>query len=206
MDTGSFMRATVYGNMPNTSNPVINAWDFRCLSASDANGLSAIGEAITAAFLARYYAPFVGVISNQFGISKVTLREYANPLSGYDEEGLLFVGANNGILLPTFCTFSVKMIRTNFGMKNGRKAYSGVTVAALNGDSAINDATRATFATVFAGWATTTFIVEADEADYSFEEVVVRKPTAPNTDPTMWYPVQNFSLNRFCGSQNTRKL
>ena len=204
MFTGDFMRVTVFGTLPGASNPIINTWDYQCIVASDANALQNVGSYIAASFMARYYAPLVLTMHQEYRINRVELREYGDPEGGFDLNGNLFQGGSSGLPLPPFVTYSVKLIRANYDFKSGRKAFAGCNSAALTGLGGLNATTINTFQTVFSGWLDTEWTVEAGEADFTFQEVLVRSADGINTVPSAFSTIQGYSLEKF-GSQNTRK-
>lgn len=205
MQTGDFMEVTVEMTLPNASNPCINVWNFECLTASDTNGLQAIGDDIIAEFISRYYAPMGAVISSQAAITGVRLRNLNLEIDGYDKFGVLWSGANNSGMLPPFVTLSIREIRTDFSMRNGRKGIGGVAIPVCDSTGKVSASTLTLFDDIFDGWSTTDFNVEAGEADYTFGDVVIRKSTVPNTPPTKYYLVQNYTMSTKFGTQNSRK-
>lgn len=204
MISGDFMRATVYGTLPNASNPVINTWDFECIASSDFNALQNIGADIVASFMARYYDPLRILMHQEYRIQRVELREYGDLEGGYDGTGLVWHGASSGIPLPPFVTYNVQLVRSEFDQRSGRKGFAGCNSAALTGLGGLNDVARNQFNLVFGGWRDTEWTVEAGAADYSFQEVVVAGKYNIKVVPAKWTKVSGYSINGF-GTQNSRK-
>lgn len=204
MQSGDFMRITAEFSHPSGSNPLINVWDYRCEASSDVNALQNIGEYIADGFIARYYTPLAAAIGSQIVMTAIHIRSYSASSEGYDEEGSLFTGGVNAPVLPAFVTYSLKLQRSEYDIRNGRKGYIGCTTQAVAGDGKPSAAVLDLFSTVGEGWAETTWMVEAGEADYAFSDVIVRQPTLENTNPTVWCYVASYAMTKF-GTQNTRK-
>lgn len=205
MIVGDFLKATVKATVPRASNPVINTWYWRVITMSDPNALQNIGSYIADAIIDRYYVPLSDVISAQYVINSVELRVMGDDTEGYDIGGTLWSGGVAGNIAPRMVTYSVKLQRLNYNIRNGRKGYGGVPRSAIALDGGIEASVAAVWATVFDGWTSVPFTVEAGEADILLDEVIVRAPSTPNTAPTVYSPVASYSLNPDFGTQNSRK-
>lgn len=204
MNSGDFMRATVIGAIEGASNPVINTWDFRLISLTEAGTLQEAGEEIVDAFLIRYYSPLLPQMSSYYTLNEVQLRIYGNSVEGYNGVNLDQNGGAAGAMCPPFVTYSVELQRSNFAMRNGRKAYPAVPTSVITANGQLTTEVQNAFDTVFDGWETTDFLIEADGNDIIFEEVIVRKPPTPNTVPTVYSRISGYTLEKF-GTQNSRK-
>lgn len=204
MILNDFLRATCEFSSPTGSDPFVMVWDWRVTALDNPITLSLDGPEIVDAIIARYYTPVQSLISNQIVMTHIALRAWNYPSDGYDEFGSLWVGTNAGALLPPANTFAIQLVRSNYAMRNGRKAYPGPHAGALAADGSVAVATRNAFKTVTDGWAATSMEVEFSGADASFTEVVIRRNPIPDTNPTMFYQVQSYGTVYF-GTQNSRK-
>lgn len=203
MDTGSFMRATCEFTVPNASNPAVMVWDFYVSSATGTFDLTGSGLDITDALIARHYTPMSSVISNGVTMTKISLRSYTDAADGYDRFGELWTGTNPNVMLPPFNTFSIQLVRNNYLMRNGRKAYPGPTVDSVATGGVVASSIRTGIGDITDVWATTSMTVESD-VDIAFANVIVREPATPLTNPTVWSYIFGYGVVKF-GTQNTRK-
>lgn len=204
MILNDFMRATCEFSSPTGSDPFVMVWDWRVTALDNPITLSLDGPEIVDAIIARYYVPLEGLISSQITLNHVALRSWAYPSDGYDEFGSLWVGTNANSMLPPANTLAIQLTRSNYAMRNGRKAYPGPTIGLVATDGSLTTAARNSVTTVTDGWAATTMDVEFSGADASFTEVVIRKPVTPDINPTVFFQVQSYGTAYF-GTQNSRK-
>lgn len=205
MQTGDFLEITVEWTLGNASNPCLNVWHYEIGVLSEPVGLFQIGQEIQEAHLARYYGPYLSVISTNALITGFRIRNLNNPTEGYDNFGLLGSGTNTSGMLPPMVTLSIRELRENFSMRNGRKGIGGVAIPVCDATGKVSASTINLFETVFEGWSETEFVVEAEGVNLTLLDVVIRKPTTPNTPPTLFYYVLRYALSPKFGTQNSRK-
>lgn len=203
MNGGDFMRAICEMTISNASNPCLMVWDFQLDELNDPIDLTIEGPDIVAALIARHYTPLAGALSNQLTLTGMSLRNFADDTDGYDASAVLFVGTQTGPMLPPFVTLAIELLKGNFAMRNGRKAYPGPTVSDVDQDGTVDSSVVASIATTTAGWASTAMVVEGS-VDMTFYNRIVRVPTLPNTNPTVYSNIIGYGPAYF-GSQNTRK-
>lgn len=204
MDTGNFFRVTCEFTVPNASNPCIMVWDYRVLSTDVPIVLSLNGSDIVDAFILRYYTPLAAQIASVVVMTGISIRAWEFPADGYDESGVIFTGTNANAMLPPANTLAIRLVRTNFLMRNGRKAFPGGNGIQITGSGGMAPATIAAFDAVTDAWATTDWVPEIDGVDAVFGDVIVRVPTAPDTDPTVFS--SNITYGPvYWGTQNSRK-
>jgi hypothetical protein len=203
MDGGDFLRATVEMTIPNASNPCLMVWDFQLDPTNDPIDLTDMGLDIVDALIARCYTPLLGRMTSQLTGIGVSLRNLGDITDGFDASGVLFTGSNPSAMLPPFITYSIELLKGNFAMRNGRKAYPGATVDNCDSDGLVTDSAQAAFADVTDVWASTAMVVEGT-VDATFFPRIIRVPATPNTNPTVFSNIIGYGLVKF-GSQNTRK-
>lgn len=203
MDGGDFLKATFEFNLANASNPCVMVWDWQLDELNDPIDLTISGADIVEAMIARCYTPFAGRLSNQLTMTSVSLRNYADLTDGYDRSGVLFVGTDPTAMLPPFVTFSVELLKGNFTMRSGRKAYPGPTITSLDADGLVTEAAQEAFTAVTDVWADESLFVEG-MPDMTFYPRIVRKPLTPGINPSVFSNIIGYGLVKF-GSQNTRK-
>jgi len=204
MIVNDFFRITVSQTSPTASAPIINTWDFRLLSTDNPLILSLHGPELVDSFITRYYQPLGAAISNQTPITGVTVRAYSHPEDGYDQLTGYAIGTNTAALMPPANTLAIRLVRTNFSMRNGRKAFAGATTNALSNTGGIATTTATLFATVTEGWQTTDWVPEITGVDAVIGDVVVRVPTTPDTNPTVFSTNITYGAV-YWGTQNSRK-
>lgn len=204
MLVNDFLRVTCQFDVPHASNPCVNVWDFKLESTDNPITLSADGPAFVESFIDRYYIPIANQISSQVTMTQISLRAWATPDDGYDQVGIIFVGAGAGVMLPPANTMAIRLVRSNYAMRNGRKAFPGPVTGMLNADGTMTDAVKASVNTVTAAWLATDFTVEFSGADAIFGEYIVRVPTTSGTNPTVVSFVSGYGTPYF-GTQNSRK-
>lgn len=204
MIAGDFLRATVYATQEGASNPIINTYDWRLVTLSATATLQVDGGFIASAIVERYFVPLADALSTQYSIYQISLRLYADPDEGYDATGTLFTGGISGNVCPPFLTYSIRKQRNNYAMRNGRWSYGGVPRAAIG----LNGTPEAAIEALIDGWGAgvrdTRMLVEGDLADMEFEDLIVRKPSVPNTNPSVFSRLTGVTLSGF-GTMNTRK-
>lgn len=204
MQNGDFMRATVEFTVPNASNPAVMVWDYRVTVATVDFNLIDVGEEITDALIARQYEPLSGYLHPSAVITHIALRAFEFPTDGYDRYGSIWQGTAGGVMLPPFITYSIQLTRNNYAMRNGRKAFPGAIVAAVGTGGLMASSVVAAFEVVTDAWAETSMVVEIDDLDLAFEPVIVRVPTTPDTNPTVFSIIPSYGSVKF-GTQNSRK-
>lgn len=204
IDVGSFVKATITFNVAGASNPVINTFDWRCSFASATGSLAIIGGEMCNAIVDRYYEPVRTQMASQVVMDTISLRAYADDTDGYDSTPMLWAGTATTGMLPSFVTYSVRKIRSNYALRNGRIAYPGPHLGGINTNGTVSTGPVSAFANMFEGWMDAPLTVEADSGDYTFLDVIVREPSVPNTNPTLWSGINGFSMTKF-GSQVSRK-
>jgi hypothetical protein len=203
MNGGDFMRATCEFTLSNASNPCIMVWDFQLDELNNPIDLTIEGADIVTALIARHYTPLAGALSNQLTMTAVSLRNFADLTDGFDVNGVLFVGSQTGPMLPPFVTLAIELLKGNFTMKNGRKAYPGPVVADVDQDGTVDSAVVASIADTTDIWATTSMVVEGS-VDMTFYNRIVRVPVTPGINPTVFSNIIGYGQAYF-GTQNTRK-
>lgn len=205
MDTGGWLKASVYMTLPSASNPIINTWVFRCVAASDANSLSAIGLYINAALVEKYYTPLSTSLVTALRLLKIELRDLANPAEGFDQILDTPLGAVGVSSMPAFVTFSIREQRTLFSIRNGRKAISGVPSAGTcdAGGEMLTTIREATNEILAENWEGAMEVETLGGAEYTFENVIARLP-AVGGPPVIWSPISAYTVTGF-GTQNSRK-
>ena len=204
MIVDDFMRGIVTFAAPNLSDGAKMVWDWQLVESDLPVTLSLDGEAIVDAILARYYTPVQGALSNQLVITQVELRSYTHPSDGYIAAGTLWTGGNPGSLMPPANTMAIQLIRTDFTMRNGRKAYPGGVAGSVSTTGGVLAATVASFRTVSDGWGSTPMTVEFDEGGATFGEVVIAAPISYDLPVLKYQPIFEYS-DVYWGTQNSRK-
>lgn len=204
MELNDFMRVTCTFNVASASNPVIMVWDYQAIASSGSFPLSLTGPDIVDAFVARYYYPLRLYLSSRAHLVQVSLRAWADPSDGYDAVGDLWQGESPAAMLPPFVTTAIRLVRANFLMRNGRKAFPGGTVEQLTADGGYNASVAAAIDAITGVWASTDFLVESGDYDITFADRIIRVPTAENENPSVWSAINAYGTP-YWGSQNTRK-
>lgn len=203
MDVGSYMHATVTGQLADAGTEWINTWTFYCSAATDFNALQNIGSYIVPSLLETFYGPLEGTLSQYCAATSVALREYGNAASGYDWAGLAILGTYAGQPYPAFVTANIELVRDNYAFKNGRKGIAGLAAIHTGNNGKMLPASQAAISDLVEGWADE-WHVEAGEAEYTFVARIVHNPSDTDTVPTAFSDVRQ-AVCRGLGSQNTRK-
>lgn len=205
MNIGDVLRATVSFAAPNLKDGAKMVWDWELSQIELPLTLSLAGEEIVDAIIDRYYVPVASVISNKCTITQIELRAYGFPEDGYIAAGTLWTGGNSNGLMPPANTFALQLIRSNFTMRNGRKAYPGATPYAVNPNGGVESGTVATFKTATDAWGSTSMEVELSEGNgATFDEVVIRAPESYADPVVLMQRVTEYS-DVYWGTQNSRK-
>jgi hypothetical protein len=200
---GDFIRITALGTLLGATNPVINVWDYEVLTLTAPVGLQEIGDEIASAFVARYYTPLAGVISNKYSLTGLSMRTYGKPFEGWDGADAYFIGGITGTMMPPFVSYSIMRLRNNFSMKPGRKAFAGVPTYAITENGTVLPAYEAIFSNVFDAWESTDFAVELNDGDLVLADRLIRNADL-QVVPTVRSGVSGYQVKGF-GSQNGRK-
>lgn len=204
MNVNNFFRITVEFSSPTGSDPLINVWDYRVLSTDNPIILTLHGLEIVESFVTRYYTPLSSTISTQTPITSVSIRAWTTPEDGFDSLTGFDVGSATAALMPPANTLAFRLVRTNFAMRNGRKAMPGATAVSLASNGGVTPATVSLFSTVTDAWAGTDWVPEISGVDAVFGDVIIRVPTIPNTDPTVFSTNITYGIV-YWGTQNSRK-
>lgn len=204
MDTNDFLRITAEFTVPNSSNPAVMVWDYRVISATAPFDLTGSGEEITDAFIARHYVPMQNYVSNTVVLNHVSIRAFADVADGYDEFGVLWTGGGSGNMLPPFVTTSIQLTRSNYAMRNGRKAYPGVMTSTLVGGGIMNPVAVADIAAITAVWLSEGMAVEGEGSDIVLQNYIVRVPATEGVNPTVFSTIASYGAAKY-GTQNSRK-
>jgi hypothetical protein len=204
MDVGDFLKATFHFTVNGIVDGAIIVWDHECTQATGPFDLTGDGPSITEALIARYLTPFTAMTSDNVSLGSISLRNYADVTDGYDEFGPGWAGTGMQPMLPPFVTFSIQLTRANYAMRNGRKAYPGPQITQVDANGALNTATVDAIAAITDVWASQSMAVEGSMVDMTFDTRIVRDPTTPGVNPTVFSRVNGYGLAKF-GTQNTRK-
>lgn len=204
MDVNQFVRVTVDFQVPGASNPCVMVWDYRLEVASGPVLLSAIGQDFCDAFVPRYYTALGNIVHPTVVMNHIALRSWSTPSDGYDKFGSLWAGTGGGQMMPPFVTTAVQLTRSNYLMRNGRKAYPGACTTNIGDGGKIATATQTYISVATDAWVETDFSVESDFGNLVFNDVIVRVPTTPDTEPTVFSQIPSYGLGYF-GTQNSRK-
>lgn len=204
MNVNDFFRITAYFRINGIPDAAVMVWDYRLLAADDPPVLSLVGPYIAASFVERYYTPFNTLFSNRCVMSQISIRSWAQPSDGYDAVGSLWAGTGSTGMMPLTVTLALRLVRSNFTMRNGRKAYPAVLTSLALPDSSIDPAVVDSVNDTTDIWASTSWFVEADANELQIGEYVVREPAVEGVNPTVFYPILNYSAPYF-GTQNTRR-
>jgi len=205
MFIGDFLRATVSLAAPNLSDGAKMVWDWELTAVELPLVLSLAGEEIVDAIIARYYAPFGLFLSNQLTITQIELRAYDYPSDGYIAAGTLWQGSNTSALLPPANAMALQLIRSDFTMRNGRKAYPGAVTQFVSAQGGVTAALVTEVAVVTNGWGDTSMEVELSEGNgATFDEVVIKAPTSYELPVTKSQRITEYSAV-YWGTQNSRK-
>jgi hypothetical protein len=203
MFTDDWMKATVSGYIGTPAHDFNNVWSFKCLAASDANSLAAIGSYIVPSLLAFFYEPIAAVVSNKVIVNHVALRDYGDVTEGYDWIGAYVAGLYEGLPLPPFVTYNIELQRDNYLMNNGRKGIPGVASTSLDVNGNLSDSVKAYITDAIVD-RNNDWNVEAGAAEYTFGLKIVREPATPGTVPTVFSNITVCAAKSF-GTQNSRK-
>lgn len=205
MDLNDFLRVTCQFTVAGASNPVVMVWDFQTIAASSNYTLEFIGPDFVDAFIARYYYPLRLYLSSRCHLTQVGLRSWIDPTDGYDAVGELWQGESAAAMLPPFVTMGIRLVRNNYAMRNGRKAFPGSTVEQLASDGSYNSSVASAINVITAAWESTDFSVEVGDLDLTFAERIIRVPSGPiSENPVVWSRINAYGTPYF-GSQNSRK-
>lgn len=204
MITGNFLKVISTWTMPKASEPILNVWYFQASVAGDPAVLQDVGEDIADSFVARFVTPLASVISVYARMTQIELRNLSNAAEGYTKTYLDKGGSVNVPAMPPFVTFSLRALRYDLSMHNGRKGLCGVPNNAILANGEVDSGYKSTFDTVISAWSETDWAVEADGTDFNFIEKIVRVPDGPLAPPTKSSRILAWELMGF-GSQNTRK-
>lgn len=205
MIVGDFLRATVTMAAPNLKDGAKMVWDWELTQTENPITLLLDGEAIVDAIIARYYTPIRDAINTACVITQVELRSYGYPEDGFIAAGTLWTGNTNAVLLPPANTLALQLIRSNFSMRNGRKAYPGATISDVGAGGVPNADAVALFKTATDAWGSTSMEVEfAVDAGATFDEVVITAPLSYDDPVVRSQRVTEYSEVYF-GTQNSRK-
>lgn len=205
MIVGDFMRAIVSMAAPNLSDGAKMVWDWQLVAVELPVTLSTAGEEIVDAIIARYYEPLADLLSTSLVITQVEIRAYGYAADGYIAAGTLWSGNSTVALLPPANALAIQLIRSNFTMRNGRKAYPGATVINLGQNGDVSTTGKNLVATVTDGWASTPMNVELSEGNgATFGEVVITAPVSYDDPVIRSQAVLEYSA-AYWGTQNSRK-
>lgn len=204
MNINDFMRVTAYFRINGVSDAAVMVWDYRLIGADSPATLITTGSFIASSFIERYYTPFTSLFSNRCEMTQISIRAWATPTDGYDVVGNLWSGSGSTGMMPLTVTLALRLVRSNFSMRNGRKAYPAVLTSLALADASVDPAVVTSVNETTEEWATTSWFVEAGENELQFGEYVVREPASDGVNPTVFYPVLSYSSPYF-GTQNTRR-
>lgn len=204
MIANDFMRVTCYFEVNSIPDAAVMVWDYRCAATDNPITLTLDGSYIASSFIDRYYAPFAAYLSNRVHMTQISIRSWQYPSDGYDAVGALWQGESNALMLPPANTVAFRLVRSNYSMRNGRKAFPGGTVEQLSAGGIFNPSVASALAAITDVWADTSWNVEFPGGEAEFGEYVVRVPTTPDTNPTVFYPINAYGT-AYWGTQNSRK-
>lgn len=205
MIVGDYLRAIVSMAAPNLSDGAKMVWDWELSAVELPLTLSLAGSEIVDAIIARYYVPVASVISNKCVITQIELRSYSYPEDGFIAAGTLWTGGSSNGLMPPANTLAVQLVRSNFTMRNGRKAYPGGTPYSVDPNGGVEPGAVAVFKTATDAWGTTSMEVELSEGNgATFDEVVIRAPISYNDPVVLAQRITEYS-DVYWGTQNSRK-
>lgn len=204
MIVGDYLRAIVSLAAPNLNDGAKMVWDWELTASELPITLSLDGADIVQAIIDRYYVPVQNALSTTLIITQVELRSYTHPGDGYLAAGTLWAGTNAGNLMPPANAMSIQMLRSDFTMHNGRKAYPGGVSSSVDGIGGVTGGTKAVFATATDAWGSTSMEVEFMETGATFDEVVIRAPKSYELPVIKAQRVSEYT-DVYWGTQNSRK-
>jgi len=204
MNVNDFIRATVHFRINNVPDAALMTWDFRVDAIDDPTSLFVTGSYIASSFISRYYDPFVSLLSSRCVMSEIQLRSWASPTDGYDAVGDLWQGTGTTGMMPLTNTFALRLVRSDFSLRNGRKAYPAVLCSLALADASMDPAVIDSVHDTTEGWTSDAWVVEAGANAIQLGEYVIRKPTGFGSNPTVFHPVLAYS-DPYFGTQNTRR-
>lgn len=204
MDVGDFLRITCEFTLPGASNPAINVWDFEVTQSTNPFDLTLEGVGIISELITVRYATISDYMSDLCVMTGASIRAFGDPTDGYDSAGILFEGTGLSGMMPPFVSLSLEMIRSNYAMRNGRKAIPGVVLTAAAVDGSFDETARGEIAGITAAWASNDIFIEGDASDFTLSARIVRAGTSMAVVPTVTSPVVGYGLAKF-GTQNGRK-
>lgn len=205
MFVGDYLRAVVSFAAPNLKDGAKMVWDWELTQVELPLVLSLAGEEIVDAIIARYYAPLVSILSSQLTITQIELRAYDYPEDGYIAAGTLWQGTATGALMPPANALAIQLIRTNFTLRNGRKAYPGAISGTVGANGTVEAGAVNAFRTATNAWGTTSMEVELSVGNgATFDEVVIKAPVSYALPVVTAQRVTEYS-DVYWGTQNSRK-
>lgn len=203
--SGDHLKITAISQLDTETDFFENTWNFQVDSNTFGAELDTMGSAIAAAFFAKYYTPLTIYQSSLFKCTGIKIRKYGDEVHGYEHSSVYVVGAGTATLLPPFVTYSCKLQRTGYVLRNGRKGFGGANISSLGGNGHVTPAFLSGLNAIALDWSISPLTVTDDGDEMVLIPEIVREIDGIHTPPTVFCHVASFHFNSSFGSQNTRK-
>lgn len=203
--SGDHLKITAFCKLDTESDGFENVWNFQVDENTFGGELGLYGSVIAEAFMNKYYLPLATYQAPQYKVIGIAIRKYGDEVHGYEHSSIYVTGSGGTTQLPPFVTYSCKLQRTGYVLRNGRKGFGGGCSNALGANGHMLPGYFAGLNAIAEDWSISDLVATDGDDSITLVPEIVREIDGIHTPPTVFCHVASFSFNDKFGTQNTRK-